>query len=340
VSTHRADHSAPRPRSTHDNPHTDATPQDAARPSRGGAHASQRSTSGTGRPARLWIAPVLSVPAFAGATVLTLAAAGALTLSASHADPAATKAPRLSDAPVLSSVEAARPASAATSSATRARLLAGRERVASRDTARQARVDATSRRLKAVAERRADERSAALARIATLAEQRAQRIARNAWQLPVATGAYHLTSRFGECSSLWSSCHTGLDFAAPSGTPIRAAARGTITETESAGAYGNRTIETLEDGTQLWYCHQTGFDVEPGDRVAAGEVIGSVGSTGNTTGPHLHFEVRPAGASGTTDATDSTTASTTEQAGEGSADSDSGEPVDPFTALTQHGLRP
>jgi murein DD-endopeptidase MepM/ murein hydrolase activator NlpD len=279
---------------------------------------------------------VLSLRALGGATVLTLAAAGVLTLSASHADPASGTVPRLSDAPVLSSAAAAQHAGADLGAAARARVLAGRDGVVSRDTRRKARVDAAGRRLRAVAERRADRRTAALARIAALAEQRAQRIARNAWQLPVASGTYHLTSRFGECSSLWSSCHTGLDFAAPSGTPIRAAAWGTITETASAGAYGNRTIETLEDGTQLWYCHQTAFDVEPGDRVAAGEVIGSVGSTGNTTGPHLHFEVRPDDGSDT--AGDATAG--TQQTGEGSADSGSGEPVDPFTALTQHALRP
>jgi len=113
-------------------------------------------------------------------------------------------------------------------------------------------------------------------------------------------------------------------------------ADGTITETASAGAYGNRTIETLEDGTQIWYCHQSAFSAEAGDRVTAGEVIGAVGSTGNTTGPHLHFEVRPADRSGTTD--DATAAA--QEPGGGSADSLSGDPVDPFGALTGHGLRP
>ena len=56
--------------------------------------------------------------------------------------------------------------------------------------------------------------------------------------------------------------HTGLDFAAPTGTPIIAVANGTITETGYAGAYGNRTVETLDDGTELWYCHQTAFGVQ------------------------------------------------------------------------------
>ena len=109
---------------------------------------------------------------------------------------------------------------------------------------------------------------------------------------------------------LWSSNHTGLDFAAPSGTPIVAVANGVITETGSAGAYGNQTIQTLDDGTEIWYCHQTEIGVNVGDRVIGGQQIGTVGSTGNTTGPHLHLEVRPGG----------------------------GDPVDPYQALIFHGV--
>ena len=144
-----------------------------------------------------------------------------------------------------------------------------------------------------MAEKQAKERNAALAQLAASAEKQAGLIARNSWQLPVTRGAYHLTCGFGECSGLWSHCHTGLDFAAPSGTPILAVAGGTVTETGSAGAYGNRTIETLADGTEIWYCHQTAFAVRVGQTVSAGELIGGVGATGNTTGPHLHLEVRP-----------------------------------------------
>ena len=61
---------------------------------------------------------------------------------------------------------------------------------------------------------------------------------------------------------LWSSNHTGLDFAAPTGTPIVAVANGVITKTGSAGAYGNQTIETLDDGTEIWYCHQSEIGVQ------------------------------------------------------------------------------
>jgi murein DD-endopeptidase MepM/ murein hydrolase activator NlpD len=190
--------------------------------------------------------------------------------------------------------------------------LAGRARAVSRDSQREALQDAADQELQAAAEKQAKERNAALAALAASAEKQAGLIARNNWQLPVRTGLYHLTSTFGECSSLWSHCHTGLDFAAPTGTPISAVAAGTVSEVGDAGAYGNRTIVTLEDGTETWYCHQSAYAVTPGQKVRAGQVIGAVGATGNTTGPHLHLEVRPG----------------------------AGDPVDPFTALTAHGLTP
>ena len=112
-----------------------------------------------------------------------------------------------------------------------------------------------------------------------------------AWVLPVRS--YHLTGRFGQVSGLWSHFHTGLDFAAPSGTEIRSVAPGVVESTGYEGAYGNRTEIRLDDGTVLWYCHQTSYVVHPGERVRVGELIGYIGSTGNTTGPHLHLEVHP-----------------------------------------------
>ena len=141
----------------------------------------------------------------------------------------------------------------------------------------------------------AREENAALAELAASAEKAAAKIALNAWQLPIASGVYELTATFGQCSGLWSHCHTGLDFAAPDGTPIKALANGVVKETGWAGAYGNRTVITLDDGTDLWYCHQSQFAVKKGQPVVGGQTIGFVGSTGNSTGPHLHLEVRPGG---------------------------------------------
>lgn len=111
---------------------------------------------------------------------------------------------------------------------------------------------------------------------------------------------YHLSAGFGAAGQLWEADHTGLDFGASSGTDLVAVADATVTEVADAGAYGLRTILTLEDGTDIWYCHQLASLVSPGESVEIGELIGLVGSTGNSTGPHLHLEVHPAG-SGATD---------------------------------------
>jgi murein DD-endopeptidase MepM/ murein hydrolase activator NlpD len=130
------------------------------------------------------------------------------------------------------------------------------------------------------------------------------------YELPVV--GYHLTGRFGQVSGLWAHTHTGLDFAAPEGTPIRSVAAGVVVSTAYDGAYGNKTVVRLLDGTVLWYCHQSRFGVHPGQRVGVGDRIGYIGSTGNTTGPHLHLEVHP----------------------------HNGAPVDPDSWLEDHHLRP
>ncbi|MGK5631999.1 M23 family metallopeptidase [Streptomyces sp. URMC 123] len=108
--------------------------------------------------------------------------------------------------------------------------------------------------------------------------------------------SYTLTSTFGESGSMWSRNHTGQDFAAPTGTPVKAVHGGTITQAGWAGAYGYRIVLTLPDGTEIWYCHLSSMTKTSGS-VGAGETIGRVGATGNVTGPHLHLEVRPGGGS-------------------------------------------
>ena len=125
----------------------------------------------------------------------------------------------------------------------------------------------------------------------------AKKLAELAKQFTLPTSSYTITSTFGEAGSMWSSgYHTGLDFAAPTGTLIKAIHSGTITEAGWAGSYGYRTILTLDDGTELWFCHQSSISVSVGQKVSTGEVIGRVGATGNVTGPHLHLEVHPGGA--------------------------------------------
>jgi murein DD-endopeptidase MepM/ murein hydrolase activator NlpD len=191
-------------------------------------------------------------------------------------------------------------ATSATSSVSLSRVLPAdalheRAQRISRDSSRQALADATGKKVKKPGGAQAKEKNAEIAKLAADAEKAAAEIARNAWQLPIAAGAYRLSGRFGECGSLWAHCHTGLDFAAPSGTPVQAVANGVVTETGWAGAYGNRLILTLEDGTEIWYCHLTSFGASVGQAVVGGQSVGLVGSTGNSTGPHLHLEVRPGG---------------------------------------------
>lgn len=86
--------------------------------------------------------------------------------------------------------------------------------------------------------------------------------------------------------------HTGIDFAGGSGVPIRAAADGVVLFAGVRGGYGNTTLIDHGGALATMYAHQSGFAVSSGARVAKGQVIGYVGSTGNSTGPHLHFEAR------------------------------------------------
>jgi murein DD-endopeptidase MepM/ murein hydrolase activator NlpD len=86
--------------------------------------------------------------------------------------------------------------------------------------------------------------------------------------------------------------HLGLDIAQPMGTPIRAAAAGLAYPLADPARYGNFVIVQHLGGYATVYGHMTRFNVAWGQRVQAGDVIGFVGSTGNSTGPHLHFEVR------------------------------------------------
>ena len=86
--------------------------------------------------------------------------------------------------------------------------------------------------------------------------------------------------------------HPGIDISAPQGTPIRASAAGTVVVAGSQGGYGNAVILDHGDSLSTLYGHMVSVGVKPGQQVAAGDVIGFVGSTGISTGPHVHFEVR------------------------------------------------
>jgi murein DD-endopeptidase MepM/ murein hydrolase activator NlpD len=97
----------------------------------------------------------------------------------------------------------------------------------------------------------------------------------------------------------WGRLHAGVDIAVPSGTPIRAAASGTVAFTQpeaSSGGYGNYTCIAHGGGISTCYAHQTSFSVSGGQHVSQGQVIGISGCTGHCFGPHVHFEVRVNGA--------------------------------------------
>ncbi|MDF1602340.1 M23 family metallopeptidase [Nocardioides sp. YIM 152315] len=234
-----------------------------------------------------------SAPVLLGLAALAVSVGGAVTANGGLGDDSSrfTQASALSGASQVASVS----------------LLD--RRTISRDSRRDALADDADAELVDEAEAQNRERNAALKKYASQIEHQAAKLRLNQWVVPVA--GYHLTARFGDYG-LWAHYHTGLDFAAPSGTPIHAVANGVVTSVGYDGAYGNKTVITLDDGTELWYCHQTSYTVSEGQEVHAGDPIGSVGSTGHVTGPHLHLEVRPGG----------------------------GDPVDPYAAMVVHGVTP
>ncbi|CAN5171973.1 hypothetical protein BH09ACT12_BH09ACT12_24470 [soil metagenome] len=157
------------------------------------------------------------------------------------------------------------------------------------------------------AEAQVEVRGEALGELQAKVEKQAEKLAENRWVMPLTPVI--LTARFGEYG-LWSSYHTGLDFNGETGDSIHAIAGGVVTFAGYDGSYGNKTVITLEDGTEIWYCHQTTQYVSVGDTGTSDDIIGTVGSTGHVTGSHLHVEVRPGG----------------------------GDPVDPYAAMVNQGL--
>lgn len=104
-----------------------------------------------------------------------------------------------------------------------------------------------------------------------------------------------ITSRYGANESIRDHTHKGMDIAAPYGTKIVAAAKGKVTYSGWMGGYGNLIIITHENEIQTYYGHCSKLHVKVGEEVEAGDTIASVGSTGFSTGNHLHFEIRKNG---------------------------------------------
>ena len=101
-----------------------------------------------------------------------------------------------------------------------------------------------------------------------------------------------ITSRYGANSRIRKSTHTGLDIAATKGTPIKVVAAGIVISASYDGSYGNLVKVDHGNGVETWYAHTSKMYVKVGEQVEAGDVIAAVGSTGNSTGPHLHLEIR------------------------------------------------
>jgi len=121
-------------------------------------------------------------------------------------------------------------------------------------------------------------------------------VSRSGWSWPLPdTEPGSITSDFGHRADPMgggSRHHAGLDVAAPEGTAVLAMATGRVVRADFSRTYGNVVDIEHADGTVSRYAHQARLDVQVGDEVAAGEQIGTVGSTGRSTGPHLHLEIR------------------------------------------------
>jgi murein DD-endopeptidase MepM/ murein hydrolase activator NlpD len=128
--------------------------------------------------------------------------------------------------------------------------------------------------------------------------QQAHRIRKVVAALPIERPLpteYETTSTFGARSDPFTramAMHTGIDFRAPSGAPVRATGAGKVIEAGRAGGYGNMVEIDHGHGLTTRYAHLSSINVEAGDTVAKGDVVGRVGSTGRSTGPHLHYETR------------------------------------------------
>jgi murein DD-endopeptidase MepM/ murein hydrolase activator NlpD len=236
-------------------------------------HAAPLPSNSGGRHRRPRQRPV-GMPLMAVAGVLMAAPAGEMALTANEA-------PEGTSAPDAENVATAPVPDAADESQMRA------------DQADVARTEASERleqqrkeRLREMRERRREARE----RAAREAREEARRRAMQRWVLPV--HSFDLSAHFGESSGLWSSTHTGQDFAADEGTPVQAISSGEIISAGYDDSYGYKVEVRHWDGTVTWYCHLSQITQSSGS-VMPGDQIGAVGSTGNSTGPHLHLEVRP-----------------------------------------------
>lgn len=143
----------------------------------------------------------------------------------------------------------------------------------------------------AEAKRKAEARAQEIREARERAAREAERRRLASFQLPIA-GSY-VSTGYKTGGSLWSSgSHSGVDFHASYGSRVVSVGSGTVVEAGWGGAYGNNIVIRMHDGTYTQYGHLASIDVHVGQTVEPGQQIGVSGSTGNSTGPHLHFEAR------------------------------------------------
>ncbi|MFJ3877285.1 M23 family metallopeptidase [Streptomyces sp. NPDC090077] len=164
--------------------------------------------------------------------------------------------------------------------------------------AAQAQAEAEAKTRAAEAKRTAEAKEKADREAAEKAAKEEARKRLNTFVAPV-DGSY-VSTQYGAGGGMWSSgSHTGIDFHADEGSIVHAVGAGTVVEAGWGGAYGNNVVIRHNDGTYTQYGHLLSLSVSAGQTVGAGQQIGLSGSTGNSSGPHLHFEARTGATYGT-----------------------------------------
>ncbi|MGP3686877.1 M23 family metallopeptidase [Streptomyces sp. IBSNAI002] len=155
--------------------------------------------------------------------------------------------------------------------------------------------DTTQTALTGTAELVAEQAAAQAAGAAKTAKTATTAAKTGLWDKPVEK--YTLSATFGKGGSMWSNKHSGQDFAVPVGTPVDAVAAGTVVKAGPNGggdgpAYGNAVVIKHANNTYSQYAHLSKIQVKIGQKVAVDQQIALSGNTGNSSGPHLHFEIR------------------------------------------------
>jgi murein DD-endopeptidase MepM/ murein hydrolase activator NlpD len=172
---------------------------------------------------------------------------------------------------------------------------AAAQQQAADDAAAAKKAEEAAKKKAAEAKRKAEAEAKAKAKKEREAKERAAREAErkrlNTYVAPI-DGSY-VSTGYQTGGAMWSSgSHTGIDFHAASGTTVHAVGSGTVVEAGWGGAYGNNVVIKMNDGTYTQYGHMSSLSVTVGQAVTPGQQIGLSGSTGNSSGPHLHFEAR------------------------------------------------